>query len=110
MKIFLCSASLALLVGIAALASAEAPAPSALLTSDPVYQKECAKCHGKSAEGRHLGGPSLVSEQAMKISTDDVRNILTNGKWRMPKYGSKLSAEEINRLVLEMKAISTKAP
>ena len=110
MKTFLCSASLVLLIGIATVASAEDPAPSGLLTSDPVYQKQCAKCHGKSAEGRHFGGPSLVTDHAMKMSSDDVRSIVTNGKGRMPKYGSKLSAEEINRLVLEMKATSSNTP
>lgn len=74
------------------------------LTGNPVYQKQCAKCHGKSAEGRHFGGPSLASEKIAAKSADDLRNVISNGKGRMPKYNGKLSAEEINRLILELKA------
>jgi mono/diheme cytochrome c family protein len=86
-------------------AFAEAPtADNGTLTGNPVYQKQCAKCHGKSAEGRHFGGPSLASGKIAATSADDLRNIISNGKGRMPKYNGKLSAEEINRLILELKA------
>ena len=79
----------------------------ATLTANPIYQKQCAKCHGKSAEGRHFGGPSLVSPKIVAASTDDLRNIIDNGKGRMPKYSGKLSSEEINRLILQIKAANT---
>jgi mono/diheme cytochrome c family protein len=85
-------------------AFAEAAADNGTLTGNPVYQKQCAKCHGKSAEGRHFGGPSLASEKIAAASADDLRNIISNGKGRMPKYNGKLSAEEINRLIMELKA------
>jgi mono/diheme cytochrome c family protein len=79
----------------------------ATLNANPVYQKQCAKCHGKSAAGRHFGGPSLVSPKIVAASTDDLRNIINNGKGRMPKYGGKLSSDEINRLILQIKAANT---
>jgi mono/diheme cytochrome c family protein len=82
--------------------------PDATLTANPVYQKQCAKCHGKSAEGRHFGGPSLVSPKLVATSTDDLRNIINNGKGRMPKYSGKLGSDEINRLILQIKAANTK--
>ena len=86
-------------------AFAEAPpADNGTLTGNPVYQKQCAKCHGKSAEGRHFGGPSLASEKIAAASADDLQNIISNGKGRMPKYKGKLSADEINRLIMELKA------
>jgi len=78
------------------------------LTSDSTYQKNCAKCHGKTAEGRHFGGPSLVSEKVSSASPDDLRNIIANGKGRMPKYSGKLSADDINRLILQIKAANIK--
>jgi len=78
------------------------------LTANPVYQKSCAKCHGKTGEGRHFGGPSLVSEKVAATSADDLRNIINNGKGRMPKYAGKLTPEEINRLILQIKAANTK--
>ena len=76
------------------------------LLANPVYQRNCAKCHGKTAEGRHFGGPSLISEKIHASSNDDLRNLITNGKGRMPKYTSKLSPEEINTLVQQIKALS----
>lgn len=87
--------------------SAQTSADSNLL-ANPVFQKNCAKCHGKTAEGRHFGGPSLISEKNYASSNDDLRSVITNGKGRMPKYASKLSPEEINTLVLQIKALSKK--
>lgn len=78
--------------------------PSDALVSNPVFAKKCAKCHGKTAEGRHFGGPSLLSGKVGVTSEDDLRNIITNGKGRMPKYGTKLSAAEINKLVEQIRA------
>ena len=74
------------------------------LTENPVYQKNCAKCHGKTGEGRHFGGPSLVSEKSTSASADDLRAIIANGKHRMPKYAGKLTPEEIDTLVQQIKA------
>jgi mono/diheme cytochrome c family protein len=80
----------------------------ATLIANPVFQKNCAKCHGKTAEGRRFGGPSLVSDKTGAASDDDLRNLITNGKGRMPKYASKLTPEEINTLVEQIKALSKK--
>ena len=74
-----------------------------VLTANPVYQKNCARCHGKTAEGRHFGGPSLVSEKAGSASADDLRYIVAKGKGRMPKYAGKLTPEEIDRLIQQIK-------
>ena len=81
---------------------------SGALTDNPTYQKNCAKCHGKTAEGRHLGGPSLIGEKAVSASADDLRNIINNGKGRMPKFAGKLSSEDIDTLVAQIKAAAKK--
>ena len=82
---------------------------SATLINNPVYQKNCAKCHGKTAEGRHpFGGPSLISEKASGTSADELRNVITNGKGHMPKYGGKLAADQIETLVEQIKAAAKK--
>lgn len=78
-------------------------AQTSTLTSNPIFQKNCAKCHGKTAEGRRFGGPSLVSENVRKSSPDELRTIVTNGQHRMPKYQGKLTAEEIDTLVSQIK-------
>lgn len=78
------------------------------LVANPVFHKSCAKCHGKTAEGRHFGGPSLISEKAKAMSDNELRDVISNGKGRMPKYASKLSSEEISTLVEQIKALNQK--
>jgi hypothetical protein len=41
-------------------------------------------------------------------STADLHNIITNGKGRMPKYANKLTSEEIDTLVQQIKTLSKK--
>jgi mono/diheme cytochrome c family protein len=99
-------------VGFAFLAlttiTAQTPPPEASLTTNPDFQNNCEKCHGKTAEGRHFGGPSLVSEKTTSASADDLRKIITEGKGHMPKYGGKLTPEEIDTLVQQIKAMEKK--
>lgn len=84
------------------------PAAGASLTENPVFQSKCAKCHGKTAEGRHFGGPSLVSEKAQGAPGDELRDIIANGKGRMPKYAGKLTDAEIDDLVRLIKGKNQK--
>ena len=88
---------------------AQTPPSDATLTANPVFQKNCAKCHGKTAGGRHFAGPSLISEKAAATSADDLRNVIANGKGRMPKNAGKLTSEEIDTLVHQIKAPQIKA-
>lgn len=90
------------------LACAQTPQPDASLTANPVYTKNCAKCHGKTAGGHHFGGPSLAFGKAASASAEDLRKIITDGKGHMPKYGGKLSAEEIDTLVKQIEALNKK--
>ena len=80
----------------------------ASLATNPVFKKDCAKCHGKTAEGRHFGGPSLISDKTRAASDDELRNVISNGKGRMPKYAGKLTPEEISTLVEQIKALNKK--
>ena len=80
-----------------ALVTAQSAAPQ--LTANPIFEKQCAKCHGKTAEGRHFGGPSLVSGKSTSLSEEELRNMISNGKGRMPKYAGKLKPGEIDTLV-----------
>ncbi len=89
-------------------ASAQTPPSDATLTTNPVFDKNCARCHGKTAEGRHFHGPTLISEKATAASADDLRGIITNGKGHMPKYTGKLTPEEIDTLVQQIKAANKK--
>jgi mono/diheme cytochrome c family protein len=89
------------------------PPSDAGLSANPVYQKNCAKCHGKTAEGHRFAGPSLISPKIASISTEELRNAVTNGKghvpkFRMPEFGSQLTSAEINTLVEEIQALDRK--
>jgi mono/diheme cytochrome c family protein len=92
----------------AAMLSAQTFSSDAPLTANPVFQKNCAKCHGKTAEGRHFGGPALISEKAAAASAIDLNSIITNGKGHMPKYAGKLTTEEIDTLVQQIKELNNK--
>ena len=91
-----------------AAAFAQIPPADSSLTANSVYQKSCAKCHGKTAEGRHFGGPSLISEKTAATSTEDLHNVIANGKGHMPKFAAKLTAEEIDMLVRQIQALNKK--
>ena len=108
MKIFQVTMAVYFLLFAFTAVSAQNPPVDGSLTANSVFQQHCAKCHGKTAEGRHFGGPSLISEKVATTSTDDLRSIITNGKGRMPKYASKLTMEEINTLVQQIMALNKK--
>ncbi len=92
----------------AARVSGQGSMPVTGLTSNPAYEKNCAKCHGKDARGRLMHGPSLASVKVASASDDDLGNIITNGKGHMPKYSGKLTSDEINALVHEIRDLPAK--
>lgn len=83
-------------------AAALAQQPAQPLTMDPVYQQNCAKCHGKDGEGHMFAGPSLVKS---KKSIDDLRRIINNGKGHMPRFSGVLTDQQINTLMNEIMAL-----
>lgn len=93
---------LSLFFGIAV--SAQTPSNDGL-TSSPLFEKNCAKCHGKTADGRHFAGPSLKTEKVAATSNEDLRAIIANGKGHMPKFSDKLTADEIAKLAEQIKAL-----
>lgn len=109
LKTFRLFITLPLFCGLGVFASADDSNPkSAALTGNPIYQKDCAKCHGKTAEGRHFGGPSLLSAKTASASADDLHTMIANGKGRMPKFGGKLQSADIETLVEQIKAAGAK--
>ena len=91
-----------------ATASAQTPPAESGLLANSAYVKNCAKCHGKTAEGRHFGGPALISAKTAASSADDLRNIIANGKGHMPKFTGKLTPEEIDSLVAQIQSLIKK--
>ena len=87
---------------------AQTPPAEPTLTTNPVYTKECAKCHGKTAEGRHFAGPSLINEKTAAASSEDLHNIIVSGKGHMPKFAGKLSPEDMDTLVKQIQSLNKK--
>lgn len=77
------------------------------LSANPLFQENCAKCHGKNPEGRHFGGPSLNSEKTSATSAVTLRGIITNGKGRM-QVCRQVDIGEIDTLVEQIKALNRK--
>ncbi len=94
------------LLFLPAVLSAQTPGTEGTLTANPVFQQNCAKCHGKTAEGRHFGGPSLVSAKTAAATAEELRDIIANGRHRMPKYAGKLTPEEIDTLVQQIRNLN----
>ena len=89
-------------------AAAQTPSVETGLLANSVYLKNCSKCRGKTAEGRHFGGPALISAKVAAASADDLRNITANGKEHMPKFTGKLTTNEIDALVQQIQALNKK--
>ena len=66
----------------------------------------CARCHGAHGEGgeveidgKKVKAPSLRAGHALKHSDAELAKTITNGGDGMPKFGTRLTPEQINNLV-----------
>lgn len=73
------------------------------LATNPIYDKNCAKCHGKHGDGRTFGGPALANPA---LSLEDIKNIIVNGKGKMPKFSGRLTDDQINDVAVAIKALT----
>ena len=85
----------------------QAPSDSSM-RNDPAYRKNCAKCHGKDGDGKFMGGPSLLTDKTKAMSSDELRNLIINGKAnsngrKMPAFAGLLTPEALDNLVAEIK-------
>lgn len=93
-------------LGIAVLGLLAVAAPSARAqeTGKSLFEAKCAMCHGGDATGKTPMGqalkiPDLHSEAVQKLTDTELTEIVTKGKNKMPAYESKLSKEQIGKLV-----------
>ena len=84
--------------------------PSSLRAQDEsaLYKSKCAACHGAdgtgSSMGKKMGVHDFTSADVQKMSDADLTDIITNGKNKMPKYGS-LKPDEITGLVTYIRTL-----
>lgn len=65
-------------------------------TGKEIFEKNCAKCHGKDGTKRLLGAKNL--QKSVLTATENYETI-ANGKGKMPSWKEKLSTEQINQVI-----------
>lgn len=73
-------------------------------TGADIFKTKCAACHGATGAGDTTMGKNLKlrdlgSADVQKQSDEELANIITNGKGKMPKYDGKLTKDQITEVV-----------
>jgi mono/diheme cytochrome c family protein len=76
--------------------------------SETLFKSKCVACHGAdgtgSAMGKKMGAHDFTTADVQKMSDAELTDTITNGKNKMPKYGS-LKPEEIKGLVAYIRTL-----
>ncbi len=82
--------------------------PASAQDGSALYKSKCAGCHGAdgtgSAMGKKMGAHDFTSAEVQGMSDAQLTDIITNGKNKMPKYGS-LKPEEVKSLVAYLRTL-----
>lgn len=92
-----------LLAAAAALMVAGAPFAYADVDAEKIFKKKCAMCH--KVDKKKMG-PALKD---MNTDLAVLKETITNGRKSMPKFGKKLSGEEIDAMVAFVASKNPKA-
>jgi len=65
--------------------------------AEAVFAQSCVSCHGSDLKGK-LGPSTDISAVGGRLSQDEIRNVIANGRNGMPAFKSQLSADEIDAL------------
>jgi mono/diheme cytochrome c family protein len=81
--------------------------------SEKLYKTKCAACHGSDGKGETTVGKAnkmrdLGSADVQKLSDEDLTEIVTKGKGKMPAYGKSLKPEQIKDLVTYIRSFGKK--
>lgn len=75
------------------------------------FAAKCASCHAKDGSGNTTIGKKMAlrdlgSAAVQKQTNQQLHDITANGKNKMPAYGKKLTAGQINELVAFMRTLA----
>ena len=77
--------------------------------SETLYKGKCAACHGAdgtgSAMGKKMGAHDFTTAAVQGMSDAELTDTITNGKNKMPKYGTSLKPEDIKGLVAYIRTL-----
>lgn len=90
--------------------------PAYLMAADQeieaLYKRQCAACHaadgsGNTAAGKKTGARDFAAPEVQKQSDAELLKIIAEGKNKMPGYEKKLNADQMKRLVSNIRALSS---
>jgi len=67
-----------------------------------LYERKCSRCHGDDGTLEKKGADNL---QESVLSDAALTRIITEGKKKMPAFGSKLSTEQIQAIAVYTKSL-----
>jgi mono/diheme cytochrome c family protein len=75
------------------------------------FRSRCIACHGADATGntklgKQLKAANLHSRKVQATSADELKQVITNGKGKMPEFGDQLSTAEIEQVVKYVRGLS----
>ena len=78
-----------------------------------VFKTKCAACHGADGKsdgpvGKKLGAHDLSSTDVQGQSDEQLTEVVTKGKNKMPAYGDKLTKDQIAELVVYIRELGKK--
>jgi cytochrome c6 len=81
--------------------------------SAQLYKTNCSVCHaadgsGNSPSGKALKAKDLRSDEVQKKSDAELAEGITKGQGKMPPFGKKLKAEQIEQLVSYVRQLAKK--
>lgn len=87
-------------------------AMSAAASDDPavIFKSRCAACHGADGTadtpmGKKLNVRNLQSEEVQAMSDEEIAEVISTGKNKMPSFAKKLSKEQIDALVEHIRSL-----
>lgn len=105
------SLTLATAAGLLCVITLSAPSSMHAQTAAPkTYTTNCVLCHaadgsGSSPSGKALKAKDLGSKEVQAKSDENLSEVITKGKGKMPAFGNKLKPEQIKELTAYIRAL-----
>lgn len=94
-----------------AVPSACAQDKSSQSPGESLFKSHCLVCHGSDATGnttmgKQLKAPNLHSKEVQRLSENEIKNVILNGKGNMPPFEGQLSEEEAAQIAHYVRSLS----
>jgi cytochrome c6 len=98
---------------VCVLAAVLSPSVFAAEDGPAIYKAKCALCHaadggGDTPMGRKLGLQALGSDDVQKMSDDDIRQTIVQGKGKMPGFENKLTSDQVQAVIAHVRSFGKK--